>query len=268
MDETFEKLANEAVYWVTLRDLQARRREGEAIPAPERKASFQRWREGQEKALKSQIEGMAKSVVETSLKDLVNGGLYSEELLIKGAMDLLSKEPGKVAYTVSLLSLLPEIQKAFEEAVYHHDLATWNGRCSAIDDELRRWQKKALPLFEANLINVDKRFPIDRVQFIDGKAYDKWLSDALKSKPIPFDPHSAWVEGLIQFYTEVYKPLAEAELKEQEKPKAEVKAEPPKSPQPFQGGLPSDWREVMGKDELDLDVDFKTLRARNLRGGR
>jgi len=259
-DNLFQVLANEALFYARLDELERKRAELEAVPAPEaRKGGFSSWREALEARCRSEIEASARSVVGLAVRQMVSGGIWDEAKLAEDALKLWDKELLKVARPVVLLAYLPHLEAALDGALTERAMAEWNLRTRSVDDELILWRRQARPSFSPELINVDERFPIDRIQWVDGKAHDRWLTEGLGlRKPIPFDPHDKWVEGMIRFYREVYLPRYEQEKSveepvEQKHPADEEDSEESVSVQ--SGGLPPNWRQVMGWEREDT-FDF------------
>jgi hypothetical protein len=111
-----------------------------------------------------------------------------------------------------LLQYLLLLQKEMEELSFTREMQVFNSRFEGIDGSIRSWGSKIPKPFDKSLINMEKRFPINRVGFLQERPFDKWLSDGLKEKPIFFDSPN-YIEKLIQFYNEVYLPLHEKEEK-------------------------------------------------------
>lgn len=110
----------------------------------------------------------------------------------------------------------------------------------------------------------DLRFPAERVAMADGKYFDKWVTDLLKSKPVFFDPHERYVENLIRCFNEVY--LVEA-AKEQkaatqqaiEHEKAVEKAAQQPQPQSQDESIPSEELHTMW-EHRNKDYGIKRLK--------
>jgi hypothetical protein len=100
------------------------------------------------------------------------------------------------------------LKTAMEDLLSQVSIDQYNSKFQDIDNNIAIWNQKILRKFSPSLINVDAQFPIERIGFDStGKPYDKWLTDALKAKPIFFDD-PAYVDKLILFYNTVYLPQA------------------------------------------------------------
>ncbi len=223
MDKITTMIGEEAGPHVTLRKLQEERKKLEGLSPPEKKNRFEEWGKNKEKELKAQIEQIAINVVASASRDV--SSIWSEELLLEYTQKNLEKEQVKVMWPVVMLSYLPLVIKALEEACYRKERQVYDQRFQDIDQSIANTRAVIKKPFSPDLINTDPRFPIDRVaQSSDGKFYDKWLSDGLKSKPIFFDNREKYVDALCRFYHEVYWKIAEEERA--------AKTVPPPSPEP------------------------------------
>ena len=138
-----------------------------------------------------------------------------------------------------MLQYFSILQREMEAVLFAREMEGFNRRFESIDGNIRKWEGKIPKAFDKNLINVDSRYPIDRVGFLQEKPFDRWLTNGLKEKALFFDSPT-YTEKLIQFYNEVYLPLHEKEQVE------ELKPEPP----PIQGKTD---KSVLAKEDKGSD---------------
>jgi hypothetical protein len=218
MDDLQRKLAIEAAHLFELKRLQKQKEDLEKIPKPQReKVSLADWRKQREAKLQGQLDTMMQGLVKKSFTDLKNDGIYSNERLLDRVFEAVQKEPLKFAYPTTIGPLIPSIEKALEETIYQESVDRWEKRFGPVNGLLQPARNKAGKPFHPSLINVDPRFPVERIGWQDNKPYDRWLTEGLKErKPVFFEPHEKWEEKMIQFYEKVYVPEQEGRSNSQE----------------------------------------------------
>ena len=215
MDKILEQLGNEAGPFKTDKGLKEQRVQAQKKPKPEKKNRFNEWRGQKEKELRQQMQTIAWGMVQKASQDIAS--LYSDSGLLEHTMKNFEREQVKVMWPAVQLQYLDLLQEALENVCYSKELEVYNAELREFDNMISNIQSKFPKPFDISLINVDKRFPIDRIGF-DGsnnRPFDKWLTEGLKSrKPIFFEPHDEYVKSLIRFYEEVYWTIAQKELEE------------------------------------------------------
>lgn len=207
MDTNILTMAQEAIAHIELKRLKAARKKMEADPRPER-IDLSGWVAGVQASLKNQMETTARSIIHKAKVEIES--TFSIDGLKAGVLKFFHMNLQNEIEPFLLLQYLPLLQKEMEAVLYAREMQGFNSRFEGIDGSIRSWEAKIPKPFDKSLINVDKRFPIDRVGFLQERAYDRWLTDALKSKPIFFDSPD-YVEKLTVFYETIYRPMDEAE---------------------------------------------------------
>ncbi len=221
MDKTHQTLANEAFAHIEVKRLREARKKIEREPKPSA-VDLSGWVKEMEASLKGQMVTSAKSVVHKSGTEIES--MFQADLLKTKVVDVFHKNLSNEIAAPLLLQYLPVLQKEMEAVLFDREMAGFNSRFEGIDGRIRQWEAKIPKVFSLDQINVSDRYPISRVGFLQERAFDRWLSDALKSKPIFFDSPD-YIEKLTLFYETVYKPMAEAEQKAKEPEKEPLPVE-------------------------------------------
>jgi hypothetical protein len=227
MDSRIVMIAEtEAGLFDTIKGLREKRKELEKVTPPERKDKLTEWRAEREGALKAQMKQIAIDVVTHAERDVQS--IWSEPLLLEYTLKNMEREQVKIMWPFVMLQYIPLITESLENALYGKEKEAFDSRFRQIDNEIIRIEVLIPKPFAPELINVDKRFPIDRIgQTSDGKYYDRWLQEGLKEKKLIFFDSPQYVDFLIRYYHEVYWATAEREkAAKQPPPPVEVKAEP------------------------------------------
>lgn len=214
MDERIKLIAEKdgALCHIEIARLKNERLKVEAMPEPEKVNLFQNEMAEMEKALQGEISQTVANIVNQAAQNILS--VFSPENLFDEARKVYRREAVKLVQPDLMLRHLNEFKKSLQNHVYSRNLGVWNNRLKEIDANIKSWTAKIPAPFSEDKINKDVRFPISRCGQVDGKFYDKWLTDYLKSKPILFDSPQ-YIDRLIEFYNTIY-------LKEHEKEQAEL----------------------------------------------
>ena len=243
MDKNFLILASEAVAHLELKRLREARKKIERDPKP-LPVDLSGWATEMQTSLKAQMETSARSIVHKAKTEIES--IFSVDALKTGVLKVFHMNLNNEIEGPLLLQYLPLLQKEMEAILYAREMQGFNSRFESVDGHIRQWQGKIPKPFDKSLINVDPRFPIDRVGFLQERVYDRWLTDALKSKPIFFDSPD-YVEKLTVFFETIYKPMDQSEKNAKEPIKVEeLKPEPP----PIQGKTD---KSVLAKEDEGTD---------------
>jgi hypothetical protein len=160
------------------------------------------------------MESGARTLVAAAVRD-GGGGSFTNIEQSEPILASLGKhfKDALLTYTfpVVRLAYLPFIEKKLNDVLNQNSMNDWNSRCVGVSQNIDTVRKRLPKSFSPEMINTDKRFPIDRIgQTSDGKFYDKWLGEALGSKLIFFDS-SKYLEELKRWYRDFYLPQLEKE---------------------------------------------------------
>ena len=230
MDKKISILAGDALPFRELRRLKAIRKELEAQTLPEVEIDLEGWQKQVEEDLKKEMEQIALNIASTASRQ--HQDAWSVEAVEASVIEMVNRWVTTLMQPFVKLNYLPLIVEKLKQVIRAREVVIFERRFLAVDPGIRKWEAKMLNPFSPELINVDPRFPADRVGEGDFRYYDKWLTEALKSKPIFFDQEN-YIDKLLEFYEKIY--LA-AYFKEKEGEKAEV--EPKIAPAPGSPSLP------------------------------
>ena len=225
MDDITRILGEEGSVFCEIKRLKEQRKEAEKRPKPEQRSKAE-WKLNQDKLVEAKAREKARNLVNRAHSEIVS--VYSDEGLIERVNSLLEKE---------MLSerklLLPFIQESLESMTYGKEMESYNRLTGDLDNAITMTIQNIPKPFSPSLINVDKRFPFDRVaQTSDGRYYDVWLTNGLKSKPIFFDA-SNYDEKRMEFYEKVYWPAGLREKEEEVRQSPQPPTEKPHVEQPI-----------------------------------
>jgi hypothetical protein len=218
--------------------------------------SFAEWESRGKAKAERDMEAMAESLCITAYRDVE--AVYSNEAWVQALEKRVAAEPLKLSEPIMRLNYLPLFLKHLEQHSEKIALNKHEEEITQIRRKLGEWQGKTPKPFSPEKINTDPRFPIDRVGFEKGMAFDKWLTEGLKSKtPIFFLPHSDWLKSLLRFWDEIYSPL-EAEkankIPIQPPPVVEEKKPDPQKPEQ-RGGDPINPMSEMRRLESEREAE-------------
>jgi hypothetical protein len=274
MDEKLKILAVEAMPFVQLEKLKTERLTIEAVPEPEKKTLFQQKIADFKESLQGELKQGITNIVAQSARNIQDN--LSIDLLFEQAKQVYRKEVIKLSTPYLMLAYVDQLREALEYEARSWDVSNWHNRFQGIDNQIQTWKVKIPKPFDASMINVETmgslihgskqlRFPADRIGMADGKYYDKWLTDLLKSKPVFFEPQERYQESLKEFYTKVYLVESEKENKaatqeniEQEKAIEQAKQQP--EPQGQIDSIPADELEEMREHQQGMDYGMRRLR--------
>ena len=216
MDKIIELIGNEAGPHVTLRDVRARRKELEKIPPPVKVNKFDGWAKEKEKELHARMKTIATTQVQAAQHDI--GDLFNPDLLLEYTQKNFEKAQTQAMWPFIQLQYLSMVTEALEATAYAKEREVYDNRFREIDREILRAEQVLPKAFDSSLINRDKRYPVERCgQDKDGRWFDRWLTDGLKSKqPIFFDDKEKYIDALCRYYKEVYWATAERERAEEQ----------------------------------------------------
>jgi hypothetical protein len=205
MDERINLIATKdgPLCFIEIARLKNERLKVEAMPEPEKVNLFQNEIAEMEKALQAECSQVVANIVDQAAQNILS--VFSPENLFDEAKKVYRKEAVKLAAPDLMLRHLNEFKNSLQNHVYSRNLGVWNNRLKEIDANIKSWTAKIPAPFSEDKINKDVRFPISRCGQVDGKFYDKWLTDYLKSKPILFDSPQ-YTDKLVEFYQTVYLP--------------------------------------------------------------
>ena len=242
MNEQKKILSVEAMPFVMLEKLKVKRIAIESLPEPEQKPLFQDIETIETQALQAEINQIHTNIVSQAAREIQD--VFTPESLLETAKKIYRKEAVKFTVPDMMLRYLSGFKQALEHEVNSREYGKWTNRFADVDREIALWKSKVSEAFSPEKINTvtcekiipgnkSLRWPIDRVLMADGKYYDKWLTDYLKSKPVFFEPQERYQESLKEFYTRVYLVEGEKEKKattqqaiEQEKAVEQAKQQP------------------------------------------
>jgi len=233
MDQIMSLLGNEGGPHITLRRLQEKRKEIEAVPQPVKVSKFAEWKTKKEEELKVEIESMAKEVVLGAVRESAD----NEQLLLEYALKKMEQGQQRLSWPVIFLEYLDLITSELEDAVYKTQKGHWDERFLEIDRSIRNAEVNLPKPFTEEDINIAKfngqtRFPSSRCGQDKDGWFDRWLTEGLgEKKSIHFSDEN-YVEKLIQYYHQVYWTTAEREKAERELPKAPPSPRPVQQPKP------------------------------------
>ena len=205
MDERIKLIAEKdgALCHIEIARLKEERLRLEAMPEPEKVNLFQNEMAEMEKALQGEISQTVANIVNQASQNILS--VFSPENLLEEAKKVYRKEAVKLAAPELMLRHLNEFKKSLQNHVDSRNLGEWSERLKGIDQQIKSWVEKIPAPFSEDKINKDVRFPANRIGQADGKYYDKWLTDYLKSKPILFESPQ-YTDKLVEFYQTVYLP--------------------------------------------------------------
>jgi hypothetical protein len=235
MEKIYLTLAVEAVAHIELKRLKEARKKMENDPKP-LPVDLSGWAKEMETSLKNQMETTARSIVQKAKTEIES--MFSVDGLKAGVLKVFHQNLSNEVEGPLLLQYLPLLQKEMEAALLSREMERFNSRFAAVDGEIRNWQGKIPKPFSPELINTDGRFPISRCRELQGRYYDVWLSDALKSKPIFWDAVD-YIDKLTIFWETIFKPIDEAEKRAKE-PKIEPSPQAPPIEEKIKGTRNSD----------------------------
>jgi len=274
MDEKLKILAVEAMPFVQLEKLKMERLTIEAVPEPEKKSLFAEKIADFKATLEGELKQGIVNTVQTAAKNIQ--GFFNADMLFEQAKEVYRKNASQFVSLAFMVAHLEQLREVLESEARSWDISNWHNRFQGIDNQIQTWKQKISKPFHASLINVETcekiipgnkslRWPIDRVLMADGKYYDKWLTDYLKSKPVFFEPQERYQESLKEFYTRVYLVEGEKEKKattqqaiEQEKAVEQAKQQP--QPQGQFEAIPTDEFDAMREHRESMDYGMRRLR--------
>jgi len=213
MDEKLKILAVEAMPHVQLEKLKAERLTIEAVPEPEKKTLFAEKIAEFKAILEGELKQGIANTAQTAARNVQES--FQVDRLFEQGKEVYRKNASQLVSLAFMVAHVEQLREALENEARSRDVSTWNNRFQSVDKQIQTWKAKAPKPFNPSMINVETmgalihgskqlRFPIDRVSMADGKYYDKWLTDCLKSKPVFFEPQERYQESLKEFYTKVY----------------------------------------------------------------
>jgi hypothetical protein len=268
VEKSFQVLGSEALPHVEIIRLKQERRKLEAGPPPNReKVDLSGWVKEKEAFYRKQILTVGDSIVGTAEREIQ--ATWSLEGLKEAVWKQLEKQSALWVWPFIAIQYLPHIQKGMEETIFNHHMSEWSNRCGSIDAKIVSWQSKIQKPFSPELINKSPSFPVDRCVQEGGRWFDRWLSDGLKTKLIPFEPVEAHTEKLVKFYNEVYLPAFNREMAEKEK-MAKVEVKPEASPQVNPYRIPFEEMVEMGLagGPQEEPQPYQSRASRIYRGGK
>ena len=243
MDKIINQIGEEAGVFITLRDLREKRKELEKQVPPLRENKFSKWKQDREAELKKEMVRVAQGPVQRAAADIASA--WSPEKLLELTEKYFMMEQVKVMWPAVSLMYLPLVTEALETALYSQEKNKFDGRFQSIDAGIQRMTSMIPKPFSPEMINTDKRFPVERCgQDQNGRWYDRWLTDGLKSKPIFFDDQEKYIDALCRYYHEVYWATAEKEKAEKQAQTLKIEEAKVAPPPPANDGVsPSALRE-------------------------
>ena len=205
MDQRYEIMAGEALPYVKLADLQAQRDKLVANTPKPVIVDLTDWMANQKVLLTGKLNDFINGIVQQGASgyknptpDQLGAGVFTA--FHASVLNWTALEPWL------LLQYLPFLRGPMETLLSADSLAAYNAVFQPVDAQIAQWKGSIQKPFSLELINVDPRFPIDRVGFEDGKEYDKWLTVALNTSDIYFGSQG-YTDNLMKFYNTVYLPL-------------------------------------------------------------
>lgn len=220
MEKTILDIAVEGVRHIQVRQAEEALRKVQKEPKPiSPPVDLSGWVKDTVESLKEQMRSAARSVVDIAEKEVTAS--FNVEDFKTHVISTFTKVSLNNLWKTMLIEYLPLLRVEMERVMLARDISSHEARLRDAERKVGMQKSKIPKPFSPDSINIDPRFPASRCRELQGRYFDAWLTDGLKSKPVFFDSLE-YVNKLIEFHDTVYVPLKE---KEQE-PKTDSSLEP------------------------------------------